>query len=589
MAALFYLTSLCFYAKSRLLQDTGINMSNATVGSLNKEKASAFLATKESLNKGTLLMQRVYYICSLITAILAMFTKENAVTLPLMILLYEYSFLRTKKCFNWGYLAPFLLTIFIIPLTILLTKAPQFQEIQKFVGEHGGTSPLNYLLTQFRVVFTYIRLTFLPLNQNLDYDYHISKSIFELPTLISFLFLAGILYVAKHLFSKYRLLSFSILWFFLTLSLESSLFPLKNVIFEHRLYLPLAGYSMFLVSGVYYLSQKSTTKTMVLILTMIITFNSILTYQRNKVWKSELTLWDDAVRKSPHKARPYNNRGLAYFYRGNSTQAMSDYNKAIALDSNYSKAYINRGFLYYDQGNLIQAMSDYNKAIDIDPENAEVLNNRGIVYYNQGDVTQAISDYNRAIAINPSYAEAYYNRGIVYYNQGKYVQAIFDLTQAIKIKPNHAEAYYNRGLLFADQGKYAHAIFDFTQAIKINPDNADIYINRGLIFTKQSNFTQAISDYTKTLEINSNNAQAYNCRGICYLRQGNVAKAMADYNKAIVINPNYADVYYNRAVIYYQLKEYDRAWVDVHKVGSLGIKINPEFLEDLKKVSGKDR
>ena len=121
---------------------------------------------------------------------------------------------------------------------------------------YGHISSMQYLLTQFRVMVTYIRLLFLPLNQNLDYDYPISQSLFELPTLISFLFLIIILFFAKRLFSKYRLVSFSIFWFFLTLLPESSLFPIKDVIFEHRLYLPLVGYSMFLVSGVYYLIRE---------------------------------------------------------------------------------------------------------------------------------------------------------------------------------------------------------------------------------------------------------------------------------------------------------------------------------------------
>ena len=94
---------------------------------------------------------------------------------------------------------------------------------------------------------------FFPLNQNLDYDYPVFKSIFEFPVLVSFLFLATILFFAKRLFLKYRLVSFSIFWFFLTLLPESSLLPIKDVIYEHRLYLPMVGYSMFLVSGMYYL------------------------------------------------------------------------------------------------------------------------------------------------------------------------------------------------------------------------------------------------------------------------------------------------------------------------------------------------
>ena len=230
LATLFYLASLCFYVKSRLLQEDGLSPS----------------------------LWKNYYIDSLILAILAMLTKEIAITLPLMIVLYEFSFFNVKKNFRWSYLVPFLLTIFIIPLTLLLTKARISQVIQGISQGPGGVLPMHYFLTQFRVMVTYIRLAFLPLHQNLDYDYPVFKNIFAFPVLSSLSFLIIVLFWAKRVFSKYRLVAFSIFWFFLTLLPESSFFPQQDIIFEHRLYLPLVGYSLFLVSGLYYLLDKKT-------------------------------------------------------------------------------------------------------------------------------------------------------------------------------------------------------------------------------------------------------------------------------------------------------------------------------------------
>ena len=407
MAAFFYLASLCLYVKSRLLQ----------------------------VNKSSSGLSTFYYIGSLLTAIIAMFTKENAIILPLMILFYEFSFFKPKKNLNWKHLIPFLLTLFIIPLTMLLTKSNRFQEIQDIIKGPGGVSPTHYLLTQFRVIVTYIRLVFLPLNLNLDYDYPIFKNIFEIPVFTSFLFLTGILFCAKRLFLKYRLISFSIFWFFLTLLPESSFLPQKDVIFEHRLYLPLVGYSMFLVSGMYYLFGKKNVKTMAMILIMIITCYSVLTYQRNKVWKDNITLWNDAVGKSPHKARPYNNRGLGYYKLGNFTQALLDFNKAIGIDPNAVDAYSNRGIIYHKQGNFPQALSDFNRAIGINPNYADAYYDRGICYKKQSNFTQALSDFNKAIEINPGYAEAYYNRGSVYAKQGNLTQAMSDYNKAIELNP----------------------------------------------------------------------------------------------------------------------------------------------------------
>jgi len=205
LAAFFYLASLCFYIKSRLV------VLNPDTHSSSQEEASG-----SGIG---------YYICALITAIAAMFTKEIAITLPLMILLYEICFFENKKGLNWKQLLPFLTALLIIPLTMLLTRSELVQTIQGVVKE--GISPMHYVLTQFRVMVTYIRLIFLPFNQNIDYDYSISKSIFEFHTFSGLIFLTGVLFYAKHLFARYRLVSFSIFWFFLTLLPESSFLPLQ--------------------------------------------------------------------------------------------------------------------------------------------------------------------------------------------------------------------------------------------------------------------------------------------------------------------------------------------------------------------------
>jgi protein O-mannosyl-transferase len=335
LATLFYLASLVFYIKSRLL----------------KEKGGAC------------------YIASLGMAVIAMFTKEITITLPLMVLLYEVYFFKTKKGVKLIKLMPFFITLLIIPLTMLICKSVNIMEMRVTTETITPIPPLQYLFTQFRVMVTYIRLLFLPINQNLDYDYAISKTLIHLPTLASLLFLTGILIIAKRISDRYKLISFSIFWFFLTLLPESSVIPIKDVIFEHRLYLPMVGYSLFLASGLYYLFKGKQLKLVAAILFMFVILYSMITYERNKVWRDQITLWDDVAHKSPNKERPYNNRGNAYQIKGDLDRAISDYNKAIKINPNYADAYNNRGNVYKIKGDLNQALSDHNKAIGIDSEN----------------------------------------------------------------------------------------------------------------------------------------------------------------------------------------------------------------------------
>ncbi len=472
--------------------------------------------------------------------------------MPLMVVLYELCFFKTKKSFNWQYSVPFLMTLLIIPLTMLLTETRpvRLQELSR----EPGISSLHYLLTQFRVMVTYVRLVFLPVHQNLDYDYPIFKSFFQWPVVTSFLFLLTILFWAKQLFSKYRILSFSIFWFFLTLVPESSVVPIKDVIFEHRLYLPLVGYSLFLVCGAYYLGGMKHFKTMIKVLIMTIACYAILAYQRNKVWESEITLWKDTVHKSPHAARPYNGLGMVYETQGDLTQALFDFNKAIEIDPHFTEAYNNRGNVYGKQGRFSQALSDFNKTIELDPNFGDAYNNRGNLYSQEGKFTQALSDFNKAIEINPGLAWGFYDRAICYVKQGNVLQALADYNRVMAIDPNIAEAYNNRGILYAEAGHLTQALADYNRAIQLNPHSAEAYNDRGNIYNQQGHFTQAI----------------------------------ADYSKAIEINPNFARFYYNRARVYYALKEYDRAWQDVHKTEELGAVVDPAFISSLKAVSAGD-
>ncbi len=412
MVTLFYLASLCFYAKSRLVNSSRV-------------------------------LSLSYYIFSLIFAFMAMLTKEIAITLPLMILLYEICFFTIKKSLNWKYIVPVLLMVFFIPLTMLLfssAKAINYQEIQHVIKGSSEIPALHYLLTQFRVMVTYLRLIFFPFNQNLDYDYPIYKNLLELPVLGSLLFLTVVLLFAKWLFSKYRLIAFSIFWFFLTLLPESSFFPIQDVISEHRLYLPMVGYSIFLVSAMFYFSGnlierlsfsgKKINRIMFICLMMIIAVNSILTYQRNKIWKDNFSLWNDAVQKSPHKSRPYNYRGNAYLAQGNFTGALSDYERVIELDPKDVDVYGNLGVVYLREGNFSKAKSDFSKAIELYPDNGIAYMNRGLVNVLEGDLTQALRDYNRTIELNPGYADPYFNRSGIYYQLKQYDKALIDAQKA---------------------------------------------------------------------------------------------------------------------------------------------------------------
>lgn len=371
LAVLFYLAGIAFYAKARILQ----------------------------YDKNARLARNIFYYASLIAAVAAMFTKETAITFPFAIVLYEFCFFRKGKNIDWKPVIPFLLTLFVIPLTMLATHSVNFLEMHRAVEPASDISPLNYLLTEFRVLATYLRLLFLPFNQNLDYDYAIAKSLTELNTLASLSLLAIIFVIAIKLFRRHGLISFSIFWFFLTLLPESSIIPIKDVIFEHRLYLPVFGYCLFAVSIFFYFWRTKSARWMLVILIIITTSYAILAYKRNFVWQDELSLWNDTISKSPKKARPYNERGFVYLLKGDYTRAIMDFTKTLQINPNYVSAYNNRGIAYTKKRDCSKAILDFTQAITIEAKYGSAYSNRAVAHFYRHEYEKAWEDVNKATAL----------------------------------------------------------------------------------------------------------------------------------------------------------------------------------------------
>jgi len=360
---------------------------------------------------------------SIICAALGMLTKEIVFTLPFAIILYDYCFLKTT---SWKLkrkdnvlIISFIILIIIIFRNFFVSPLSLFNPVPPGQGYAHSISMKEYFFTQFSVILTYIRLFILPVHQNLDYDFPLSTSFFQLKTFFSFSLLLGILAAGVLLFKKYRLISFGIFWFFLTLSLESSIIPIsQNVIFEHRTYLPGFGFFLALTGAFFYFFNERNIKIAVMILLMVAAINTVLTFQRNKVWLNERTLWTDCVKKSPNKARPHNNLGIALSAEVKSEQAIEHYNQALRITPDYADVYNNRGNAYANLGQYKLAFEDYHQAIRLKPDYADAYYNWGYAYDKLNQYQLAIEYYNQAIRLDPNYLRAYINRGVVYLLHG---------------------------------------------------------------------------------------------------------------------------------------------------------------------------
>jgi hypothetical protein len=314
---------------------------------------------------------------ALLGAALAMVTKENAFTLPLVIALYEFAFFSGPARSRLPGLLPVFLTLSIVPMALCGTSQP-------LAGGDTGFLKWGYLITQFRVVVTYIRLLAFPVNQNLAYDYPRFTTFFQPHVIASFVFLASLLALSTYTYFRslradpgLRLVAFGGLWFFVTLSIESSVVALVFVIFEHRLYLPCAGVFISVASGALIITGRfgngKLQKAVVVSLVLVALVLACTAYSRNNVWRSGITMWEDVVWKSPRMAQGHYNLGRAYKDTGLKDRAIEQYETALRLNPNHSKAHFNVGVLYLDRMMFREAWDEFSSVLRINPYDRQAM------------------------------------------------------------------------------------------------------------------------------------------------------------------------------------------------------------------------
>ncbi|MDW7710844.1 MAG: tetratricopeptide repeat protein [Deferrisomatales bacterium] len=413
---------------------------------------------------------------SVLSAVLAMTTKEIAFTLPLAVMLYEVFFFRGPWKLRLLWLLPILATLPVVPLSVL-TAGESAGEILSDVSEAARVQTdiprSHYLFTQFRVIVTYLRLLFLPINQNLDYDYPIYTTFLTPPVFLSFLLLAALLLLALFLWWRSRpasprpltpdnrLIAFGLLWFFLTLSVESSVIPIVDPIFEHRLYLPsfgaFAAMSTALALLVAKLDRPSLCRGLTALAAVAVLALGVATWQRNRLWQDPVALWQDTAAKAPGNARAHINLGAVLGEAGRMEEAIDALSEAVRLAPEHVESYANLGAALASVGRLQEAIPALFRAVAIEPDNPDALNNLGTALTNVGRLDEAAAALSEAIRLGPEQARAWYNLGRLHVLAGRSAEAVAALERAVALKPDYDNALVELAEALNHVGRFREA------------------------------------------------------------------------------------------------------------------------------------
>jgi len=371
--------------------------------------------------------RRGWYALSIISLVLAQLSKQNAFTFPLIIAATELMFfspsvLSRKRRLAW--LLPVMLTMCIVPAVQLYTSNTASEtggiDVASSIGAYAVISgaKAEYLISQFSVLVTYLRLMALPVGQNFDYDYPGYGSLLEPQAALSFVLLLSVFLMGVYAFwcsregrgsqtrGELALVSWGILWFFVTLAVESSILVIPMLITEYRLYLPSIGLIIAIVSMFMLALHGRTSKVKsigVIALIMVLLMFSVLTVQRNAIWGGKITLWEDVVRKSPQKARR-----LAHLYEMNRDMDKAEYfyERTMQLDKEKGPSYMNAAIFYATTGRLKRAIELMEEVRGRYPLYADARYTLGSMYMSAGRLNEARGEFMRVLKLRPGDPEA---------------------------------------------------------------------------------------------------------------------------------------------------------------------------------------
>jgi tetratricopeptide (TPR) repeat protein len=351
------------------------------------------------------------FIFSLLACILALLSRENAILLPLLVLLYSYTFRKPleKKLF-FSIIAVVIFYV-ILRMTVFNFEVPSkdFYFYVTFWQRLPGV---------FIAIARYIKLLFIPAELHMGYGrklFSYMNPLFYLGLLITIL----LIFYAVRSREKNKILSFGILWFYVCLLPQLNIYPINAYMAEHWLYLPSLGFCIIIA---YYASHwwkiDRFRSTAFFITLLLITAYTITTYNQNMYWQDPITFCKRTLRYAPNNYQVYSLLSNAYVRELKYEKAIAAANESIKINPNYPYSYFNIGLAYMDMGECKKAISYFKKSVEINPDFVNAYNNMAVCYFHMGETDQAINVTKKIIQINPNYSRAYYNMILLYSAKG---------------------------------------------------------------------------------------------------------------------------------------------------------------------------
>jgi Tfp pilus assembly protein PilF len=292
----------------------------------------------------------------------------------------------------------------------------------------------QYFFTECRAICRYLFLFILPVGQNVDEDFPISRGLLDHLAIVFVIVLLGFTALAWIYRRRFTLASYGWLSFLILIAPTSSFVPILDPFAERRMYLPFIGLLFIVVEFLRH--WKTSRNTLIAALSLVLLAEGAATYQRNLLWASAIDLWKDSVAKSPNKLRPR----------------------------------FQLAFKYYQAGRCAESVEEFGKAAQLEPPKFNLLLDWALAYDCNGNGEEALAKLTQASLIQKD-AHVYSQIGMEYGKMGKYPQALDALQTAVNLDPNFGMTYFYLANVHSAQGDRARAAEEYRHVLALEPQN----------------------------------------------------------------------------------------------------------------------
>jgi tetratricopeptide (TPR) repeat protein len=482
--------------------------------------------------------KRVWLALCVTACLLGMATKEVMVSAPLIVLLYDRTFVAGSFREAWHrhrglYVA---LAATWVPLTALLARAG---------WDRGGTSgfavgvaPWTYWLTQFQAVTRYLWLSVWP--HPLVFEFGPVRVDRWGNVILSALVVVPLAAAVLLALRRWPAWGFAGTWFFLILA-PTSVMPGKfQMVVEHRMYLPLAAVMTLVAIGIHAAVRR---RSWIVFAALALGLGA-LAARRNEDYQTATALWRDTVDKRPDNERARYNLGAALAQMpGRLADAVVEYEQAVRLQPDYVEAHNNLGILLAQMpGRLADAVVHYEAALRLKPDSARAHNNlANALAQLPGRLADAMAEYEEALRLQPDYVEAHSNLGAVLAQiPGRLADAMVEYEQVVRLQPESAKAHNNLGAALAQMpGRLPDAIAEYEAALRLKSDFAEAHDNLGLALAQMpGRLKDAVGEHRTALRLRPDYAPGWHNLGAALYHLGDLPAAAAAFREEVRLSPD---------------------------------------------------